>query len=193
MKSIIYVLLGKSNTGKSTIFKELIKLTSEDNWIEPLKSYTTRPKRDEDTSANEYVFCDREYYTQLSKEHGVLEHSVYDTAHGYWFYFTRKEDVKPDKRYIKILNPTGYYQLKNTAKETNLFDVVGIEIVCDDKVRLSRIESRNDGTSMAERQRRIKADEKDFAYLKTDYKVENNGDKSAKEIAEYILEEIVEF
>ena len=184
-KQKIFVILGKSNTGKSTIFKkvmELIRFNNDD--IELLKSCTTRPKREEDKQDNEYDFVDKGYFTKLHKEDGLLEYSVYDTVYGYWFYFTRIADLK-DKDYIKIINPSGLAQLRDSVKKMP-YEVIAIEIIADDEVRMERALKRNDGTSIEEIERRFNADSRDFRYIKTEYKIENNGDKTPEELAKEI-------
>lgn len=187
MKNKIFVILGKSNTGKSTIFKKVMELIrSNGDDIKLLKSCTTRPKREEDNQENEYEFVDKGYFTKLHKKNGLLEYAVYDTVYGYWFYFTRKEDLK-DRDYIKIINPSGLSQLRESVKHMS-HEVISFEILTDNEVRMKRALSRDDGLSIEEINRRFNADDRDFEYVVTDYKIENNGDKTPEEIAEFIYQ-----
>lgn len=182
----LFVLLGKSNVGKSTIFKELMNLIQQNNDnIKLLKSCTTRPMRQEDRVNSEYNFVTKEYFTEAHRDNNLLEYAVYDTKYGYWFYFTRREDFNiAEHDYIKIINPTGFSQIKDSLKNT--CEIVSFEIVSDYNVRLDRAKNRRDGLSDEEIQRRFDADEKDFEHLETNYVIENNGSQSPKEVAEII-------
>ena len=54
----IFCLMGKSSSGKDTIFKELKDDT--DLNLKPIISYTTRPKRVSETQGIEYFFIAKE-------------------------------------------------------------------------------------------------------------------------------------
>lgn len=184
----LFLILGQSNTGKSTIFKELMKLIEEnaDN-IKLLKSCTTRPMREEDKSGSEYDFVTKEYFTELHKNDGLLEYAVYDTVYGTWFYFTRKSDLDVmESNYIKIINPEGFSQIKDNLK--GICDIVSFEIVASDETRFKRATSRNDGLSIEEVKRRFKKDKEDFKYLNTDYKIVNDDGYDVDELAGLIYQ-----
>ena len=55
----IFCLMGKSSSGKDTIFKEL----NEDKELnlKPIVSYTTRPKRINESDGVEYFFIDKNH------------------------------------------------------------------------------------------------------------------------------------
>lgn len=186
----IFAILGKSNTGKSTIFKEVMRMIKENgDDIQVLKSCTTRPKREEDMKDNEYRFVDKEYFSKIHKENGLLEYAVYETVYGHWFYFTEKDDLNGKTDYIKIINPSGLSQIKSTAKEKG-YEVVSFHIVTDDDIRLKRALSRDDGLSEKEILRRFDADKKDFNNVITDCVIINNGEKTPVELAEIIYKYI---
>ena len=181
----IFVILGKSNTGKSTIFKELMNLIKVNNDdIKLLKSCTTRPKREEDNQDNEYEFVDKYCFTKEYHDNNILEYATYETVYGHWFYFTRKSDLVHDK-YIKIINPSGLSQIRESATKLG-YDVVAFHITSHNDIRMKRALSRNDGLSREEVERRFIEDEKDFKYIQSEYTVENNGDKTPREVAEII-------
>lgn len=185
----IFAIIGKSNTGKSTIFKELMKMIKENNDdISLLKCCTTRPKREEDNQNNEYDFVDKKYFFDLHNADELLEYAVYNTVYGNWFYFTRKSDLKDDN-YIKIINPSGLAQLRDSSKAMG-YDVISFKIVADDEIRMNRALSRNDNLSLEEINRRFDADEKDFKSVRTDLKIENNGEHTPYEVAELIYKYI---
>lgn len=82
----IFYILGKSATGKDTIFKRLMEEApvSFDNII----PYTTRPIRDGETDGVEYHFVDEAKLEQLEAAGKVIELRSYHTVYGIWKYFT---------------------------------------------------------------------------------------------------------
>ena len=54
----IYCIMGKSSSGKDTIYKKLAE--DADLPVKTLVPYTTRPMRDGETDGVEYYFCDEE-------------------------------------------------------------------------------------------------------------------------------------
>lgn len=46
----LFVIMGKSSTGKDTVYKELLKSGS----LKPIVMYTTRPMREGETDGKEY-------------------------------------------------------------------------------------------------------------------------------------------
>ena len=54
--SKIYYMMGKSSTGKDTLYKRVFSDASLQ--LKTLVSYTTRPIRDGETDGVEYFFCD---------------------------------------------------------------------------------------------------------------------------------------
>ena len=59
--SKIYYLMGKSSTGKDTIYKELRKRMPQ---LKNVTIYTTRPRREGEKEGEEYFFTDE---TELEK------------------------------------------------------------------------------------------------------------------------------
>ena len=82
----IFCLMGKSSSGKDTIFKEL----NEDKELnlKPIVSYTTRPKRINETDGVEYFFIDKNQLDKYKEENKVIEQRVYHTVDGDWYYCT---------------------------------------------------------------------------------------------------------
>ncbi len=54
----IFCIMGKSGSGKDTILKEINKV--EDLNLKTIVTYTTRPKRNNETDGVEYFFIDKE-------------------------------------------------------------------------------------------------------------------------------------
>ena len=76
----IYCMMGKSSTGKDTLYKMLL----EDGALSLKKiiPYTTRPMRRGETDGVEYYFCGEKELADLLKRGKVIELRVYDTGAG---------------------------------------------------------------------------------------------------------------
>ena len=70
-------LIGKSSSGKDTIYRELLKDTSFK--LKKVVLYTTRPIRDNETDGVQYHFVDEAEFERLSSEGKVIESRVYHT------------------------------------------------------------------------------------------------------------------
>ena len=84
--SKIFFILGKSCSGKDTIFRRL-KENKELN-LNTVVGYTTRPMRADETDGIEYFFVDEERLKELERAGKVIECRHYNTVHGVWSYFT---------------------------------------------------------------------------------------------------------
>ncbi|MBQ9593581.1 MAG: guanylate kinase, partial [Lachnospiraceae bacterium] len=82
--SFLYVLMGKSATGKDHIYRDLLREVP----LEPVVMYTTRPMRDGETEGVQYHFVDRETLQALQEAGKVIERRTYETVFGPWDYFT---------------------------------------------------------------------------------------------------------
>ena len=133
---MIFVVMGKSATGKDTIFKRL--LNSPELSLKKIVPYTTRPKRRKETDGTEYHFVSEERMNELIEAGKVAEHRSYNTIHGVWHYFTvdDNEDVRrPDSKYIMIATLEAYSKLRDYyGKEY----VIPVYIHSDDYTRLKR-------------------------------------------------------
>lgn len=160
MNKIFYVL-GKSSSGKDTIYKRL-----KDRYKEELKEvvpYTTRPIRAGEKDGKDYFFVDEETYLLLKEDNKVIEDRVYNTIHGPWRYFTVEDDQFSDdvnKLMIGVLN--SYISVRNYYGEER---VIPIYIEVEDGLRLQRAldrERKQDIPKYKELCRRFLADSEDF-------------------------------
>ena len=81
----IYCLMGKSATGKDTIYKKLLIKAPE---LKTITTYTTRPMRSGECDGVEYFFTDEAGLNKLKEEGKVIECRTYDTVFGPWHFFT---------------------------------------------------------------------------------------------------------
>ena len=72
----IYCIIGKSSTGKDTIYKLL--LAREDLKLQTIVSYTTRPIRSKEVPGEEYNFVSIEEKDALLEEGKVIEIRKYE-------------------------------------------------------------------------------------------------------------------
>lgn len=159
----IYVLMGKSATGKDTIFKRLIGM--KEPALRTVVGYTTRPKREGEAEGKEYFFVEEEKWRQLQQENKVIESRTYHTVKGDWHYFT-VDDGQIDlsgQDYLFISTLPGYEQLKKFYGETV---VLPLYVEVDDEQRLRRSicrERRQAKPNYEEVCRRFLADQQDFS------------------------------
>ena len=82
----IFCVMGKSSSGKDTIYQELLKDTELN--LKKAVLYTTRPIRAGEVDGITYHFTDEAELLKLQKENKVIEVRGYDTIKGMWYYFT---------------------------------------------------------------------------------------------------------
>ena len=88
MGKIIY-LMGKSSSGKDTIYQRLLASGLK---LERLVPYTTRPIRAGETEGVEYHFTDDAGLAAIRSAGKLVELREYHTCHGIWRYFTAVDD-----------------------------------------------------------------------------------------------------
>ena len=81
----IFCLMGKSSSGKDTIFKEIKKKMP---FLQTVTIYTTRPMREHERDGEEYFFVGEEALDAFQRDNRVIELREYHTVHGIWKYFT---------------------------------------------------------------------------------------------------------
>lgn len=159
----IYIIMGKSATGKDTIYKKL--LSREDIDLKKVVMYTTRPIRKGEKEGVEYHFVDEDKLNKLKKQGKIIEHRSYDTIHGKWHYFTADDgQIDLDNNdYLMIGTLETYDQI---IKHFGQNRVVAIYLEVEDGLRLERAlrrEQSQEEPKYAELCRRFLADEKDFS------------------------------
>lgn len=159
----IFCIMGKSSSGKDTIYKRL--LGERDLHLSRIVTYTTRPIRIGEKDGEEYYFIDDETAKRLQAEGKVVELRAYDTVHGIWKYMT-VADEKIDLAnhdYVIIGTPESYTGCLNYFGSDVM---VPILITVDDGVRLERAlkrERKQEHPKYEEMCRRFLADAKDFS------------------------------
>jgi len=165
MGKIVY-LMGKSSTGKDTIYKRL--LMDSELPLKTIVPYTTRPIRVKETEGVEYHFTDEDGFQNLQQAGKVIEQRAYHTYHGLWRYFTVDDgqiDLE-DGNYIYIGTLESF---NSTVKYFGRDCLVPVLIELDDGVRLQRAldrERKQEHPKYEEMCRRFLADSEDFSEQK---------------------------
>lgn len=159
---MIFCLIGKSATGKDSVYKELLK--KEPDSLKTVVPYTTRPRRNGETEGVEYHFRSVEEYERLKAEGHIIESRCYQTVYGPWYYFTADDgQIQPDdENYLLIMTLEGYESLQKYYGKDR---VMPIYIEVEDGLRLTRAlerEKQQREPKYAELCRRFLADQKDF-------------------------------
>lgn len=159
----IFCLMGKSNSGKDTIFKELMKDKGLE--LKAIVSYTTRPIRSNEFNGREYYFIDELALEKYRNEGKVIEERNYNTVHGIWYYCTidDKQINIEENNYLLIVTLEAYKDIASYFGEKN---VVPFYIELDDEVRLERAlkrERQEKYPNYDELCRRFLADSQDFS------------------------------
>ena len=82
----IFCLMGKSSTGKDTIF-EVLKDDKALN-LRPIVPYTTRPQRINELEGETYYFIDKNMLDEFARQGKIIEQRCYQTVNGPWHYAT---------------------------------------------------------------------------------------------------------
>ena len=158
----IYYIMGKSASGKDSIFKELKKRMPQ---LREIVLYTTRPIRENETEGVEYHFVNEEFLRGMQEKKRVIELRSYDTKCGIWKYFTA-DDGQIDLEEFHYL---AIGTLESYAAMTAYFgveNVVPIYVEVEDGMRLLRAVERErlqTNPKYAELCRRFLADSEDFS------------------------------
>ena len=189
----IYYIMGKSASGKDSIFKELKKRMTQ---LREIVLYTTRPIRENETEGVEYHFVNEEFLRRMQEKKRVIELRSYDTKCGIWKYFTA-DDGQIDLEEFHYL---AIGTLESYAAMTAYFgveNVIPIYVEVEDGLRLLRAVERErlqTNPKYAELCRRFLADSEDFSEknLKTagiNRRFQNvDFDECIGEICQYIKE-----
>ena len=161
MKKLFYVM-GKSASGKDTIYKRLLKEMPE---LETATLYTTRPMRDGEKDGVEYYFTDEAVMNRLREEGKVIESRTYQTVCGPWTYATVDDGQfeRINGGCLMIGTLESYGRLKGYFGAERIFPIY-VEV--EDGLRLLRAverERQQKTPRYAELCRRFLADEADFS------------------------------
>lgn len=158
----IYYIMGKSSSGKDTIYKKLMERMR--GKLKTVTGYTTRPMREGETDGVEYFFVTREKYREMKSQGIVIESRDYNTVYGVWTYFTADDgQIELEKSdYLLIGTLESYKGLRDYYGKEK---IIPLYIEADDGDRLLRAikrEKKQEAPGYEEMCRRFLADQKDF-------------------------------
>jgi guanylate kinase len=159
----IFYIMGKSSSGKDTIYKRLIQNRSLH--LKRIVPYTTRPIRSGENDGVEYHFTDIDGMNRLRADNKIIESRSYDTVYGVWYYFTVKDNQidLENNDYLIIGTLQSYVNTRDYFGEDK---VIPIYISLDDGERLTRAlrrEKKQSEPKYEELCRRYLADTSDFS------------------------------
>ncbi len=157
--------MGKSASGKDTIYKELS--ACYEGVLKRIVPYTTRPIRSGEKDGREYHFTDEAGFERLMAENRIIEERSYDTVHGLWRYFIAQDEqldeMEADGKYLTVGVLSGFVSLRERYGRDR---VIPLYIDLDDGVRLGRAldrERSQENPRYRELCRRYLADDEDFS------------------------------
>ncbi len=167
----IFCIIGKSSSGKDTVYKRLLQdesLVRELN-LKKIILYTTRPIREGEREGVEYHFVSCDDMERLRAQGKIIECRSYETVCGTWHYFmanatANDSEIDLEKNNYLVVGTLESYL--NTRKYFGADNVVCVYIDLDDGERLTRAierEKRQKEPKYNELCRRFLADANDFA------------------------------
>lgn len=158
----IFYLMGKSASGKDTLFKKVLEENPDLNTV---VLYTTRPIREGERDGVEYHFCSSEQLREFERQGKLIEIRTYQTVLGPWSYAT-VDDGQIDlgnSSYLVIGTLESYGRMREYFGSDVM---VPLYVHVDDGVRLMRAIAREQvqkEPNYAELCRRYLADDADFS------------------------------
>lgn len=158
----IYYVMGKSASGKDTLYK---KIRERLPFLRTVVPYTTRPIRSGERDGEEYYFTTEEELKRLGAEGKIIELRTYQTVFGPWSYSTVNDGQIDLEQfdYLMIGTLESYSSTRDYLGEERL---IPLYIEVEDGERLSRAlerERQQKEPKYSELCRRFLADEEDFS------------------------------
>jgi guanylate kinase len=159
--SKIFYLMGKSASGKDTIYKRMVEQLPD---FRTIVIYTTRPIREGEKDGVEYFFVDDNAVDKFQEEGKMIELREYNTVHGIWKYFTVDDGQFDSEAHLLAIGTIeSYMKLKTYFGEGK---IVPIYVEVDDGIRLERALARERAQKQPKYEemcRRFLADAEDFS------------------------------
>ena len=173
MNKNVIVLTSKSSVGKDSVLNILIK----EYGYKSLVSHATRPMRPNEIQNETYYFTDDSTFKDMICRGEFIEYRKYNTIQNgkdtIWYYGLSKQELSEEERYVVILDLQG---AKDFVKHYGYNKCIVVYLECDRDVRIKRAMNRA-GTEIKELERRMEADDIDFAEDKIkeviQYKIDN--------------------
>lgn len=181
VKPEIIAIIGKSASGKNTIFNEVLRQSQEP--LNRIICFTTRPPRENEINGQDYIFLTSEELIEKFDANEIAEVHYFNG----WGYGTLHSAIRADMPNIGVFNPDAVL----TLLEENEYDVKIYYINASDKARLMRSLSREKNPDIDEIVRRYQAEKKEHANFPFDLikkNLTNEDDEDFYNCVEYILQ-----
>lgn len=159
----IFCLMGKSSSGKDTIYKSLME--DDSLGLKRMIPYTTRPIRQGEQDGVEYYFVSEQRLKDLQEAGKVVELRAYDTVYGIWKYFTVCEDeMNLEQNFYAVIGTLESWHTMCDYFGKKVMEPIYIEV--EDGLRLERALARERSQTepkYTELCRRFLADTEDFS------------------------------
>lgn len=146
----IAIIIGKTGSGKDSIFKEL----QESDTLHKVISTTTRPRREYEEDGVDYHFIDRYDFLEQDNLDKFLDTSLFNS----WYYGTNIDDLDENKINVLIGDNSRLLDLLTN----DLVEAIIFYIEASDKERLMRCLTREENPDVHEIVRRFVAEEEDY-------------------------------
>ncbi|MEY8232925.1 guanylate kinase [Oscillospiraceae bacterium 50-16] len=159
--SRIFCLVGKSGSGKDTMYTQIMALGLPH--LRPVIPCTTRPRRTNEADGQSYHFVSPEELARYESAGQIIEKREYMTTQGLWTYFTPRFHLTEESDRLLITTLEGVHALIALYGSPQ---VQVIYLYTNDRTRLLRCierESREETPDYAEVCRRFLADQEDFS------------------------------
>jgi guanylate kinase len=159
----IYGLMGKSSSGKDTVYKEILKTFPN---LKEVVMYTTRPIRQGEEDGVEYYFVDEDKLASLIEDGKVIEKRAYNTVHGVWKYFTVNDGQIDLDKHDYLFIATAPIVIEDLGQFYGRENLESIYLEVDDGKRLERAvkrEQQQEHPRYEELCRRFLSDSLDFS------------------------------
>lgn len=162
---MLTIIMGKTCSGKNAVVSELKKR----GWSQ-IVTYTSRPKRRGEKNGREYWYISEEDFTNKIESGYFAEWKSYDVNGKTWYYGSPVDEILnaslDDKNNVIILTPQGVIDVLAILKRhISNYQINIIYLYSNHNTILQRLKSRKDKNDSIER--RMKADDKDFANATT--------------------------
>ena len=194
----IFYVMGKSASGKDTIYKEILECP--DLQLKKIILYTTRPIRKKEQNGSEYHFVSEEKLQELEDLGKVIELRAYETIHGIWQYATVDDGQINLERYnyLAIGTLVSYQKMKSYFGAKKIIpiyiEVLDVELL----ERALKREKKQVEPKYGELCRRFLADAQDFSEdniqkANIQRRFSNNGDRQEcmNEVISYLRAEFL--
>lgn len=195
MGKIIF-LMGKSTTGKDTIYRRLLE--NNEYHLKKVVLYTTRPMRHGEVNGVQYFFSSEEGYQKFVSDRKIIEERMYETQYGPWRYFT-VDDGQIDLKIGSVLMIGTLESFDSICAYYGKDNVIPVYIEIPDRLRMERAmhrENKQEHPKYDEMCRRYLADERDFseeklreAGIERRFENDRTVDECIDEIMDYLREQ----